>query len=53
MEDVRYFTPNRDTHPAFAQALKMAADAGVQVIAVSCRVTPDSMEICGRVKVRL
>lgn len=45
MEDVADFAPNDDTHPAFGQALRQAASAGVQVAAYSCRVTPDSMTI--------
>ena len=45
MEDVRYFTPNRDTHPAFAEVLCEAADAGVEILAYDCRVAPDSMTI--------
>ena len=28
MKDVKYFTPNRETHPEFAQALEAAAAAG-------------------------
>ena len=31
MKDVRYFTPNTDTHPAFAEALRRAAAAGVHI----------------------
>ena len=45
MEGVRYFTPNRQTHPEFAEALCKAAEAGVEVLAYDCRVTPDSMTI--------
>ena len=45
MEDVTDFAPNDDTHPAFGQALRQAAAAGVQVAAYICRVTPDSMTI--------
>ena len=45
MENVRYFTPNRDTHLAFAETLCEAADAGVEVLAYDCRVTPDSLTI--------
>lgn len=45
MEGVRYFTPNADTHPEFAEALKKAAAAGVGILAYDCRVTPESMEI--------
>ncbi len=43
MEDVRFFTPNRATHPAFADALTAAAGAGVRLLALDCRVTPDSV----------
>lgn len=45
MEGVRYFTPNWDTHPAFAEALCEAAAAGVEVLAYECHVTKDSMTI--------
>ena len=36
MRDVRYFTPNTDTHPAFAKALREAAEGGVRVVAYDC-----------------
>ena len=45
MKDVRYFTPNTDTHPAFAKALQEAASAGVRILAYDCAVTPDSIRI--------
>ncbi len=45
MEDVKYFTPNRDTHPRFAQALCRAAEEGVEVLAYDCRVTAASMAV--------
>ena len=53
MEDVIDFAPNDDTHPAFGAALREAAKAGVQVLAVNCRVTTDSLEILGSVPVVL
>jgi len=53
MSDVRYFTPNRKTHPAFADALTSAEKAGVTVAALDCFVTPDSLSIKGRVPVVL
>ena len=53
MEGVRYFTPNRQTHPEFADALCKAAEAGVEVLAYDCRVTPDSMTINNPVPVFL
>lgn len=45
MEGVKYFTPNHEMHPEFAQALCEAAESGVEVLAYDCRVTRDSMEI--------
>ncbi len=45
MERARYFTPNKDTHPEFASALKNASENGVRVIAYTCDVAPDSMVI--------
>lgn len=45
MEGVRYFTPDRDTHPAFAEALSRAAAEGVEILAYDCLVTPDSMTL--------
>ena len=37
--------PNDQTHPAFGEALRRAAAAGVQILAVDCKVTADSLEI--------
>lgn len=45
MKGVSYFTPNTDTHPAFAETLKKAKAAGVKVLAYDCSVTPDSIRI--------
>lgn len=53
MADVRYFAPNRETDPAFADALLAAAKAGVTVEAVDCVVTENEMIIGGAVPVRL
>lgn len=53
MRDVRYFTPNRDTHPEFAEALREAADAGVGVLAYDCQVERDSIAIRKEVPVVL
>ena len=53
MEGVRYFTPNDGTHPAFGQALREAAAAGVHILAVDCLVTPDSLACNQPVPVRL
>ena len=37
------FRPNEATHPAFGAALRAAAEAGVDVLAYDCRVTPDQL----------
>ena len=45
MENVLYLHPNDKTDPAFGRALRDAAAAGVEVLAMDCKVTPDSMVI--------
>ena len=45
MEGVESVAPNDDTHPAFGDALRQAARAGVQILAYDCAVTPDSIRI--------
>ena len=45
MRSCRYFTPNEETHPAFAEALRTAAKSGVTVRAVSCNVTEQALWI--------
>lgn len=53
MKDCRYFTPNRQTHPQFADALKTAAEKGVQVRCVNCDLSEDTLTIDTFVEVRL
>ena len=53
MADVQYLHPNDATDPAFGKALREAAAAGVQVLAVDCAITEDTMIISGRVPVVL
>ena len=53
MKGVRFFTPNTDTHPEFARALKEAADGGVQVLAYDCLVSPEEVHIADPVPVAL
>ena len=45
MSGMKSVAPNDSTHPAFGQALREAAAAGVQVLAYDCAVTPSSLEI--------
>ena len=53
MEGVKYFTPNEQTDPAFAAALRAAHGAGVHILAYDCKVTPDSMTLNEAVEIRL
>lgn len=53
MRYVKYFTPNRETHPQFAEVLEKAEKAGVQIMAFDCRVTEDEVSINQPVEVRL
>ena len=53
MSDVKYLHPNDATDPNFGAALLEAAANGVQVIAMDCAVTEDSMELRLPVLVKL
>lgn len=53
MKDVLYFEPNSETHKAFAEALKYAKKSGVNILAVDCDVTKDTIEIRDFVDIRL
>jgi sugar fermentation stimulation protein A len=53
MAGMRYFCPNDETHPAFGAALRRAEQAGVQICAVECQVTPSTCRIVKEVSVRL
>ena len=53
MENVKYLHPNDATDPEFGKALRDAAKAGVQILAVDCRVTPEEMVINRFVPVQL
>ncbi|MBR5529836.1 MAG: DNA/RNA nuclease SfsA, partial [Oscillospiraceae bacterium] len=53
MSDVKHLHPNDATDPAFGEALRQAAKAGVQVLAMDCAVTVDTMQIRTNVLVKL
>ncbi len=53
MADVKYLHPNDATDPAFGSALREAAENGVQVLAMDCAVTENSMAIRLPVLVKL
>lgn len=53
MENVTYFTANDDTHREFAESLYRAQEAGVEILAYDCKVTPYSLEMNQPVAVNL
>ena len=53
MSGVSQFSPNDGTHPQFGAALRKAAAAGVQVLALDCLVTPDTLTLLHPVPVCL
>ena len=53
MEDVEHLHPNDRTDPAFGQALREAARNGVEILAMDCRVTEDTMTLRASVPVVL
>lgn len=53
MKEMHAFSPNDKTHPDFGRALRKAADKGVKVLAVDCRVGTDYMELDRYIEVRL
>lgn len=53
MTDVQYLHPNDATDPAFGAALRQAAKAGVQILAMDCNITYDTMAVGKSVPVQL
>ncbi len=53
MSDVKYLHPNDQTDPDFGAALREAAAAGVQILAMDCAVTESAMDIRLPVLVKL
>ena len=53
MADVKYLHPNDATDPAFGAALRQAHAAGVQVLAMCCHVTENTMDITHPVLLKL
>ena len=53
MKNVKYFEPNDKTHKAFGDALRNAEKCGVNILALDCEVTKDSIVIKDNVEVRL
>ena len=53
MAGMKYVEPNDATHPEFGAALRRAAQAGVEVLALECAVEPGRLAVKGPVPVRL
>lgn len=53
MDRVKYLEPNDSTHAAFGEALREAAAAGVQIMAIDCLVETDGIYPGNRVEVHL
>jgi len=53
MEGMKQFSPNDETHPAFGEALRRAAGAGVEILAYECHVVPGQVEMTKPVPVVL
>lgn len=45
MKGCHSFRPNHITDPKFSEALKLASDSGIEIVAYDCDVTEDSIEI--------
>ncbi len=53
MAHVDGFSPNDDTHPAFGEALRRAAEAGVEILAYACEVVPGEVKMTCPVPIKL
>ena len=53
MKGVSRFEPNEATDPKFSEALRTAAEHGVEIFAYDCLITPDSMTVDAPVPVKL
>jgi sugar fermentation stimulation protein A len=53
IEGIKGFSPNTEMDFEFAQKVRQAFDAGVEILAYSCEVTPQEVKIVGKVPVKL
>ena len=51
--DAQRFRPNDATDPRFGEALRLAYEQGVKVLAFRCRVTPREISLGGEIPVDL
>lgn len=53
MKGVHTFKPNDETHKAFGDALRHAAESGVKILAYDCAVSSDEMVVDAPIEVKL
>ena len=53
MLGAKYFTPNYKTHAEFGEALKLAKEKGVNILALQCNVTEASIIATNKIPVKL
>ena len=53
MQDVKYFEPNYETHPEFANELKNAYENGVEIFVYDSIVTSDEIKLNKSVKIKM
>ena len=53
MKGVHTFKPNDETHKAFGDALRHAAESGVKILAYDCAVSPNEMVVDAPIEVKL
>ena len=53
LKNCKYFTPNSETDPAFAMALRSAVSKNVKVVALNCSVYEEGFDICGEIETRI
>lgn len=53
MEGCKRFEANAKTDPAFAQELKRAAENGVEILALNCKVTQNSIQIDREIEISI
>ncbi|MBQ8784103.1 MAG: DNA/RNA nuclease SfsA [Clostridia bacterium] len=52
MNNVSFFTPNKETHPEFAEALLRAKEQGVEVVAVDCEVGENTLTFGKEIEIK-
>jgi len=53
MNDVKFFTPNNETHPEFGRTLNEAKEKGVKILAYECEVGGEFITISREIPVIL